>query len=584
MDNINNNKAVDNDKSPIIDNNNNNNNPLLANKVFGETIGTTVGQAKGTTAAVDNNNTTDNNNKTVPLSNADKSDAAQKDVVMDNINNNKAVDNDKSPIIDNNNNNNNPLLANKVFGETKTVPLSDADKRLVDKDNSPTIIDNNNNNPLLANKIFGELGLGTTDVDIYNISDNDLETQVKISFLDNKSLPYLMVNSFFEFGTENIETYNKDLKVSGKTKRGSYDFKETLYGLNFINPFRSLSNSSAKINMMEFLSLKENQWVETNAVDIYTILLNSKECALLEINSKRRKNFFVCAEWFQLLNLSIQFDTFTFNAFFEVDSGIEYLKYQTLFIPITNNTHWTLVEVLIDKREIIVYDSCYNVTIDSGTRSRATDKSLSIKEKWINERIETLIKWLNYENKKFKPEAEAENINWNCKMGACAQQTNSNDCGIYMLTAAIFLSEQLHTCITSKTYSKIIPHARYRIAIDIYHGFMADYRIEVPVQVLTIHNFQSESKKTSKQEVFPISKLYCGLTYETPIELDDPCSLFARDINNNKNLVNFNAPTNTASKAISKKNKKNKTSNSSNNTQTTIESVLDYFYKNEDNN
>jgi hypothetical protein len=100
-------------------------------------------------------------------------------------------------------------------------------------------------------------------------------------------------------------------------------------------------------------------------------------------------------------------------------------------------------------------------------------------------------------------------------MGDFLTQKNGYDCGVFMLTAAIFLCEGLHDWFSSESFHKVIPLARYKIAIDIYQGYIWDFRINNPTKAITIHDF-----KTTK----------------APDE-DNHCSLFVRDCNFSENYI-----------------------------------------------
>jgi hypothetical protein len=374
-----------------------------------------------------------------------------------------------------------------------------------------------------------------------------IQKNVKLSFLDQKSMPYLTVDSFFKYGTPKLEIYNEEKRKQFGTTRGVIDFNADIYGEEFVKVFRAFPKTSIGINMMEFLSLKENEWVESNVIEIYFILLNSKEYKLSQMYTTRRKNYFLSPDYLQLLVHARQQEGFSFEKQFptEVESNnINYFQYHTLFFPCTNNKHWILVEVLTDDMEIIVYDSL----VYGGKIPKTKNYE------WVVFILATIIEWLHFKrNKNFTEEIK----NWNCRMGKCARQKGTIDCGIFMLIAGIFLCEGLHECINEGLYLPIIPLARYKIGIDIYQGFISDFRINKPLQVLSILNFASESINSTNEVLddIMISKFFCGMTFENPIVIDgagaqETCSLFVR--NNVSCLEYIIEPTTSTSKGRKK--------------------------------
>jgi hypothetical protein len=211
---------------------------------------------------------------------------------------------------------------------------------------------------------------------------------------------------------------------------------------------------------------------------------------------------------------------------------IKYLDYDTIFFPYTNNDHWILFEIKIDTEDIVIYDSTYQWS----ERKKKYGYQIENK-KFIQKPLDTIISWLSYELENNLK----ENIKWKCKMGECAEQTNGKDCGVFMLTAAIFLCEGMHSFINERQYAELIPHARFKIAIDIYSGFIFDDRITEPILALMIHEFKSEIRKsTTKLANNFINKIFAGNAFEDPIVVDDDdnkfCSLLVRE-NNSDNFV-----------------------------------------------
>jgi hypothetical protein len=350
---------------------------------------------------------------------------------------------------------------------------------------------------------------------------------MKLSFLDNNSLPYFLVDAFFKHGTSRLETFNEAVKNNILYKHRLWDYKEETYGKEFVDVYRSVPKTTVSMNMMEFLSLKEGQWIENNVVEIYLVLLNSKELELSKIYSERRKNYFLSSFFLQ----TIQVKSFNFENDFQVK--INYTEFHTLFLPISDNCHWILLEILNDKNEIKVYDSKY--TWSSKKQKHGLQIEESPSSKFVTECLITIEKWLNYEHK--------QEIVWTKTMGVCAEQKNLCDCGVFMFTAAIFLCEGLHHCINNRLYSNAIPLARFKIAIDIYQGFISDFRIDNPCKVIKTYDFKSETRKqiTTLPESL-IKQIYSGGEIaEDPVDEDDKekyCSFFVRDINNsNENFI-----------------------------------------------
>jgi Ulp1 family protease len=411
-----------------------------------------------------------------------------------------------------------PTLEEQIENKLKEDSLNDNNR------NDTTTQKENDDSTTIDLSLDGGVSLND-GVDVIFSTPEEIKKQMIFSFYDNNSMPFHTVNGYFLHGYKQLETYNYYLDKYQKRKTKEevlLDFNKDIYGISFVSPFRSLPNTPISMNMMEFLSLKEGQLIENMVVEIYLVLLNSKEVSLTQKYKARRKNYFMSTYFYQMIT------TTGFDFANDLTLPIKYLNYETIFFPYTNNKHWILFEIKIDTKEIFVFDSTYELS----ERKKKYYGHKIVNNPFIEQPLENIIKWLNYEHNEY--------IEWSCQMGECAVQTNDKDCGVYMLTAAIFLCEQLHSFINEREYAELIPHARFKIAIDIYSGFIFDDRINEPILALMIHEFKSEIRKSStKLSNSFINKIFSGNTCDDPIVVDDDdnkfCSLLVRE----NNLDNF---------------------------------------------
>lgn len=116
-----------------------------------------------------------------------------------------------------------------------------------------------------------------------------------------------------------------------------------------------------------------------------------------------------------------------------------------LFFPINiSNIHWTLAVIYIQKGEIHYHDSM------SGKGKKYT---------------EGLLHWLKDEHKRCK-EGQALQGDWKLIDTDVPQQENDNDCGVFTIINADFISDDLPLEYSHKN----MPFFRKKIGCDILRG------------------------------------------------------------------------------------------------------------------
>jgi hypothetical protein len=217
--------------------------------------------------------------------------------------------------------------------------------------------------------------------------------------------------------------------------------------------------------MYDFLSLAPDKWVESVVIDLYFSMLNFRELSLTEEYLGKKKNFYYNSSLYHIIVAGKN------KVVFESKSllGVELLNYSKLYIPVhllaTHNcNHWLLCEIQLNDKNIIIS------TFDSSLKLNVVqdDEILSIFEKWIKDELIFLSRNIT-------------DIKFDLVKGTSFQQ-KKDDCGIFVIFNALFLSDGVHSKLTNFTKTnvilkEIIPNARCKIAMDIERGYVQDFRL-----------------------------------------------------------------------------------------------------------
>jgi sentrin-specific protease 1 len=128
-----------------------------------------------------------------------------------------------------------------------------------------------------------------------------------------------------------------------------------------------------------------------------------------------------------------------------------------IFIPINiSQTHWALAVILVQDKEILYFDSMKRK--GKGTKYN-----------------KALLQWL-VDEARTKKNINLNTSEWKLKDMDCPQQHNGYDCGVFLIMAANFISDNLR--VVEDNYGQAhMPFFRLKIASDILRGSY-DYPID----------------------------------------------------------------------------------------------------------
>jgi hypothetical protein len=329
---------------------------------------------------------------------------------------------------------------------------------------------------LLKNYIFNEI-----DVERYSIIINLFNTYTE-EFLELER--YWKVQA-----VEEIKRLEKDRVFF------NYYHKRTIQ-----NPiYRSALGRT--LNIIEFCSLAPKQWVTSDVMDLYTIMLNCRETSLRTADKKRPKNLFIYPSIFMHPTVVLSE---------EKEINLLYRQFDNLYsIANINYNHWILVKIEIKNKNILIYDS-----------SIKKRKTLSESHVDLCKKIEA---WLLIHNHfKYNDEIlsttqfeDKDEVIWNHWLETSAkQQNNDYDCGIFAMINAFLVPDNIIITIKDKIASS--ESLRIKIGIDFEFGYLKDPRIKnnmdyfcleksivvgKPTTIGTIKEFDPSNKNNSKKRI-----------------------------------------------------------------------------------
>lgn len=129
--------------------------------------------------------------------------------------------------------------------------------------------------------------------------------------------------------------------------------------------------------------------------------------------------------------------------------GINLFEVDRIFIPVnTKNTHWTLLVLHMQEKEVHYYDS------------RPLDQTR------LEVLFDSMKRWLVDEARKYANNENYDNSEWKLVVDDCPEQTNWYDCGVFTIMNADFLMDNLPLDFKEEEMDGF----REKIATDILRG------------------------------------------------------------------------------------------------------------------
>jgi hypothetical protein len=198
-----------------------------------------------------------------------------------------------------------------------------------------------------------------------------------------------------------------------------------------------------------FSTLMQSKWLNDNVNTAYSVLLTHREKLLRRIDTDRPRILYIDSLIFSKLISSTDDQdkksrTFRKLKMSECD--------KIFFFANQKNQHWILFEVNLKTLQITIYDSLI--------------KQNFFAESQASKLIDFLV--FNIPSTKIN--------DWNkISCNKCQFQTNSNDCGVFMLTFGLFLAD---FAVENVEYIDCEKLARLKIALDITRGYIEDPRLQ----------------------------------------------------------------------------------------------------------
>jgi Ulp1 family protease len=200
-----------------------------------------------------------------------------------------------------------------------------------------------------------------------------------------------------------------------------------------------------------FSTLIPHEWLNDNVVTAYSVMLTHREKLLRRIDSNRIKILYIDSLIFSSITSPFNSKEKKSRIFIKQQIG-EFDK--VFFFANQTNTHWVLFEVFMKNQTIFFYDSWFHDNLVA------------------KEQVNILIEFLNNNIPK---STTLDNNDWNVIVSnKCQFQTNNNDCGVFMLTFALFLADFAVESVEHIDCEKL---ARWKIALDITRGYIEDPRL-----------------------------------------------------------------------------------------------------------
>ena len=290
----------------------------------------------------------------------------------------------------------------------------------IDKEYNNKNVKNENTN----NKNKNE-NLGHIEVQINNNENNENLNEDK----NNKKIEEEECSTILSFGNS-VVVLDKYLK----NKEGNVNFPYLEHDL--VNKFFQSVNGKQKItndlllNHSSFKRLNKNKWLNDEIINAYGKMINIRNEKSLNVPKVRIFSSFLLQKIFCLSKEDIQNDENKYKdllQFFKKSrKHINLNEYQILLFPFNiNNSHWALISIDIEKRELFYYDSLKNNNIDDFFP--------------IFENITILIDKYLIDYNDFLVHS---NLNWTYNfMKNIPSQNNGSDCGVFVCQFMNYISK-----------------------------------------------------------------------------------------------------------------------------------------------
>lgn len=209
------------------------------------------------------------------------------------------------------------------------------------------------------------------------------------------------------------------------------------------------SFANTVIDRESFRTLMANRWVNDEIINSYLCgFLRERDAFLCGKDCHRQPSLFF--NTFLMDLLFVKRKVYDFSAVRKWTVGarggpINLRDYEKVFLPINNsNSHWMLIVLCMKTKEIWFVDSLYNPVNE--------EKFVGIVCKWLGDNFNQSVEQITRE--------------WqllSCNGGP--QQTNGYDCGIFVMSSASFLVDNLP--LNFPTDSESMKQQRYRLAVNI---------------------------------------------------------------------------------------------------------------------
>ena len=217
---------------------------------------------------------------------------------------------------------------------------------------------------------------------------------------------------------------------------------------------RTLNN--IPITYDTFKRLKPDTWLNDQIINFYFELLQKEDEDLCRINPKRKPSLFLSSYFIEKL-LGKNHNVFSYNEVirwcvttckerFGKNTDFTVFDFDKIFVPVNiSNTHWTLLVLYQDLKEIKYFDSGLGKKFISTWNPNLYLKALL---KWYS--LDAYYKLVGDDDKP----AELRMEDW--KLHAVTNgllQPNGNDCGAYILIYARLILHNLPVCFLKTLYA-----------------------------------------------------------------------------------------------------------------------------------
>lgn len=230
--------------------------------------------------------------------------------------------------------------------------------------------------------------------------------------------------------------------------------------------------TGASIDGKGLRTLMPGVWLNDQVVNLYMALLNERSKVLYKWTRNKRSYFF---NSFFLVALTNSEGGFNYDRVREWTSAVNVFKSEKLFFPIFGDNHWMLVIVFLNEKRIQFFNSAENLQVKKG------EHSIAIILRWLSCEFLRIQEGCSCSRSEMGGECEVcqEKFlvnDWkkvlSCQEMPTPQQKNGFDCGVFMLTFAEFIADDLPI---SSIDQDLISLCREKIAFNLLHGGIPSY-------------------------------------------------------------------------------------------------------------